>query len=105
MTSCQVVLISDYLKGVLPESLLQEIILQARRCNVPVVVDPKGSDYRKYRGATVLTPNRKEAQAASGVEIIDEASLRHAGQTLCRDLELEALVLTRSEEGLSLFYP
>jgi D-beta-D-heptose 7-phosphate kinase/D-beta-D-heptose 1-phosphate adenosyltransferase len=104
IAACQVILISDYLKGVLPESLLQEIIAQARRCNVPVVIDPKGSDYRKYRGATVLTPNRKEAQTASGIRIVDEATLRQAGQTLCGELELEALVLTRSEEGLSLFY-
>jgi D-beta-D-heptose 7-phosphate kinase/D-beta-D-heptose 1-phosphate adenosyltransferase len=68
------------------------------------VVDPKGNGYRKYRGATALTPNRKEAQAASGVNIIDEASLCRAGKQLCQDLDLAALVLTRSEEGMSLFY-
>ncbi|TLM66178.1 MAG: bifunctional D-glycero-beta-D-manno-heptose-7-phosphate kinase/D-glycero-beta-D-manno-heptose 1-phosphate adenylyltransferase HldE [Deltaproteobacteria bacterium] len=102
--TCRVILVSDYLKGVLPESLLGELIAHGRRRNIPVVIDPKGNDYRKYRGATVLTPNRKEAQAASGVPIVDEASLRQAGQTLCRDLDLESLVLTRSEEGMSLFY-
>ncbi len=104
LPSCQILLISDYLKGVLPEGLLQEIIAAARKAGVPVVVDPKGNDYRKYRGATALTPNRKEAQAASGVAISDEASLCRAGRQLCVDLELEALVLTRSEEGMSLFY-
>jgi len=104
LPTSQVLLVSDYLKGVLPEGLLQEIIVAAREVGVPVVVDPKGSDYQKYRGATALTPNRKEAQVASGVVISDKNSLCKAGQQLCRDLDLEALVLTRSEEGMSLFY-
>ena len=104
LPTCQVVLISDYLKGVLPEPLLQEVIAASRTAGVPVVVDPKGSDFRKYRGATVLTPNRKETQAASGIAIVDEASLCRAGRALRSDLELETLVLTRSEEGMSLFF-
>lgn len=102
--ACRAILVSDYLKGVLSESLLQALVALGRECNIPVVIDPKGSDYRKYRGATALTPNRKEAQAASGIAIVDAASLQQAGRTLCTDLELEALVLTRSEEGMSLFF-
>jgi D-beta-D-heptose 7-phosphate kinase/D-beta-D-heptose 1-phosphate adenosyltransferase len=98
-----VILISDYLKGVLTEGLLQRIIALGRERGVPVVVDPKGSDYRKYRGATLLTPNRKEAQTAAGIAIVDEASLNRAGRKLREELDLEALVLTRSEEGMSLF--
>uniref|UniRef100_UPI00272E9D4C D-glycero-beta-D-manno-heptose 1-phosphate adenylyltransferase n=1 Tax=Geoalkalibacter sp. TaxID=3041440 RepID=UPI00272E9D4C len=74
-----------------------------RAAGIPVVVDPKGSDYRKYLGATLLTPNRKEAQTASGIAITDEASLCRAGRALRDSLRLEALVLTRSEEGMSLF--
>jgi D-beta-D-heptose 7-phosphate kinase/D-beta-D-heptose 1-phosphate adenosyltransferase len=104
LPACQVILVSDYLKGVLPESFLQAIIAVGREAGVPVVVDPKGSDFRKYRGATVLTPNRKEAQTASGVAIVDEASLHKAGHSLCDELALETLVLTRSEEGMSLFF-
>lgn len=104
LSDCRVILVSDYLKGVLSEGLLQEIIRCGRTAGVPVVVDPKGDDYRKYRGASVLTPNRKEAQTASGVMIQDEASLCLAGRTLCESLNLDALVLTRSEEGMSLFY-
>lgn len=104
LSDCRVILVSDYLKGVLSEGLLQEIIRCGRTAGVPVVVDPKGDDYRKYRGASVLTPNRKEAQTASGVMIQDEASLCLAGRTLCESLALDALVLTRSEEGMSLFY-
>lgn len=101
---CQVILVSDYLKGVLTQRLLGEIVAVGKSIGVPVVVDPKGNDYQKYRGATLLTPNRKEAQSASGIAITDEASLSRAGRKLCADLGLEALVLTRSEEGMSLFF-
>lgn len=104
LPSCQVILVSDYLKGVLPESLLQTIIAIGREAGVPVVVDPKGENYHKYRGASVLTPNRKETQIASGVTIHDEPSLCAAGRALRAELDLDALVLTRSEEGMSLFF-
>lgn len=99
----QVILVSDYLKGVLSEGLLAQIMASGRAKGVPVVVDPKGNDYRKYRGATLLTPNRKEAQAAANIPIVDEPSLRRAGRFLRADLDLEAMVLTRSEEGMTLF--
>ncbi|WP_298272808.1 D-glycero-beta-D-manno-heptose-7-phosphate kinase [Geobacter sp.] len=98
-----VILISDYLKGVLTPALLAAIIGFARERGIPVVVDPKGSDYGKYRGATLLTPNRKEAEAASGIAIRDEESLRRAGARLLETADLTALVITRSEEGMSLF--
>ncbi len=99
----QVILLSDYLKGVLSDEVLRGIIEIGREKGVPVLVDPKGNDYRKYRGATLLTPNRKEAQVASGIEIRNEADLVEAGRTLRQSLDLDALVLTRSEEGMSLF--
>ncbi|MBE0500707.1 MAG: D-glycero-beta-D-manno-heptose-7-phosphate kinase, partial [Desulfuromonadales bacterium] len=100
----QVILVSDYLKGVLTEGGLQQIIKTGRDLAIPVVVDPKGTDYGKYRGATLLTPNRKEAQVASKTSIVDGESLTRAGRRLCDDLDLEALVLTRSEEGMNLFF-
>jgi D-beta-D-heptose 7-phosphate kinase/D-beta-D-heptose 1-phosphate adenosyltransferase len=99
----QVILVSDYLKGVLTEGLLKEIVAIGREKGIPVVIDPKGSDFRKYRGATLLTPNRKEAQTASHIAIVDEATLLQAGRSLAEALDLEALVLTRSEEGMTLF--
>ncbi len=74
-----------------------------RRLGIPVVVDPKGIDYSKYRGATILTPNRKEAEAASHIVIKDEAGLLKAGEALLRGLDLDGLLITRSEEGMSLF--
>ncbi len=104
VSATDVILVSDYLKGVLTEGLLRRIIAAGRECAVPVVIDPKGSDYRKYRGATVLTPNRKEAQIASGISIDDEQSLHLAGRTLREELDLDALLITRSEEGMTLFF-
>ncbi|MBD1401022.1 bifunctional D-glycero-beta-D-manno-heptose-7-phosphate kinase/D-glycero-beta-D-manno-heptose 1-phosphate adenylyltransferase HldE [Pelovirga terrestris] len=101
--SCQVVLVSDYLKGLLTEGFLKEIIAIGIAAEVPVVIDPKGDNYDKYQGATLLTPNRKEAQIASGIVITDEQSLLRAGRLLLTNLQLDALVLTRSEEGMSLF--
>ncbi len=99
-----VILISDYLKGVLTEGLLQQIIQIGKEQGLPVVIDPKGTDYRKYRGATLLTPNRKETEAASRVPIEDLDSLRLAGRSLLQELQLETLVVTRSEEGISIFF-
>ncbi|SHI56663.1 D-alpha,beta-D-heptose 7-phosphate 1-kinase [Malonomonas rubra DSM 5091] len=97
------VLLSDYLKGVLAPELLQQIIELCRKQNIPVIVDPKGTDFSRYRGATLLTPNRREAEVATGVVIRDQASLLQAGEKLLNEQQLDALVLTRSEEGMSLF--
>jgi len=99
-----VILISDYLKGVLTEGLLQAVIAIGKSQGIPVVIDPKGDDYRKYRGATLLTPNRKETEVASRVTISDLDSLRRAGRALLESLDLETLMVTRSEEGISIFF-
>ena len=104
MGQCSVVLISDYNKGLLTEKLLDGMIRLARRENIPVFVDPKGPDFGKYRGATLLTPNRKEALKAARLEDLTDANLRLAGRKLVETLDLEALVLTRSEEGMTLFF-
>jgi len=97
------ILISDYAKGVLTPKTLEGIISIARKMKVPLVVDPKGMDYGKYRGASILTPNRKEAEIAAGISIVDEQSLNAAARTLLDDVDLEALLITRSEQGMSLF--
>ncbi len=97
------VVLSDYAKGVLSPELLQQIIAACRKRQVPVIVDPKGSDFSRYRGASLLTPNRREAEAATGTEICDLQTLLHAGNRLLQELELDALIVTRSEEGMSLF--
>lgn len=100
----QLVLLSDYNKGVLTARLTQEVIHLAREWGVPVLVDPKGNDYTKYRGATLLTPNKKEAAQAAGLPICDEDSLRKAGEALRRMLDLPWLMITLGDQGLALFH-
>jgi D-beta-D-heptose 7-phosphate kinase/D-beta-D-heptose 1-phosphate adenosyltransferase len=100
-----VILVSDYLKGVLTPRVLQAIRATGRRLGIPVVVDPKGDDYSRYRGCTILTPNRREAEVAARISIRDLPSLRQAAEALLGALDLEALLITRSEEGMSLFSP
>jgi D-beta-D-heptose 7-phosphate kinase/D-beta-D-heptose 1-phosphate adenosyltransferase len=103
LADCDVIFLSDYQKGVLTGRVLQELFEACRKAGVPVLVDPKGNDYSKYRGATLLTPNLKEASQATGIEIVDEKSLLSAGRKLMGGLGLEALVLTRSEQGMTVF--
>jgi D-beta-D-heptose 7-phosphate kinase/D-beta-D-heptose 1-phosphate adenosyltransferase len=97
------ILVSDYAKGVLTSRVLAEIIGIAKTLEIPVLVDPKGNDFAKYGGATILTPNRREAEIAAGIEICDEASLCRAARALLDGVDLAALLITRSEEGMSLF--
>lgn len=103
LSQVQVVLLSDYLKGVLTDSLTKDLISLCHTAGIPVLVDPKGKDYSKYSGATLLTPNRNEAAVASGVEIHAGEDVSRAGWKLLKELNLGALVLTRSEEGMSVF--
>ncbi|HUL56625.1 MAG TPA: D-glycero-beta-D-manno-heptose-7-phosphate kinase [Usitatibacter sp.] len=94
------VVLSDYGKGGLEH--VQKMIARARSRGKPVLVDPKGEDYSRYRGATLLTPNRSEFREVAG-RWSDEADLARRAQKLRIDLDLEALIVTRSEEGMSLF--
>jgi rfaE bifunctional protein kinase chain/domain len=95
-----VVILSDYGKGALGQVTL--MIEQARAQKKMILVDPKGDDYAKYRGATVLTPNRSELRQVVG-KWTSEEDLTKRAQDLRKSLNLEALLLTRSEEGMSLF--
>lgn len=94
------VILSDYGKGVLNE--VAQMIATARALGKPVLIDPKGSDYQKYCGATLLTPNRAELKEAAG-GWSSEAELTAKAQTLREQLGLDALLVTRSEEGMSLY--
>jgi rfaE bifunctional protein kinase chain/domain len=94
------VVLSDYGKGTLAH--VQPMIQAARGLGKPVLVDPKGSEYERYRGATLLTPNRSEFREVAG-RWKDEADLERRAQRLRAELDLEALIVTRSEEGMSLF--
>lgn len=93
------VVLSDYGKGTLTD--VADLIAAAQLFGKPVLVDPKGSDYARYRGATLLTPNVPELEAVVGV-CGDEASLVAKAENLRAELQLDALLVTRSEKGMSL---
>lgn len=95
-----VVIFSDYGKGGLTH--IEEMMALAKAAGKPVLVDPKGDDYARYRGATLITPNRAEMAQVVG-RWRDDADLEHRAQRLREELGLSALLVTRSEEGMSLF--
>ncbi|MCW9023535.1 MAG: bifunctional D-glycero-beta-D-manno-heptose-7-phosphate kinase/D-glycero-beta-D-manno-heptose 1-phosphate adenylyltransferase HldE [Gammaproteobacteria bacterium] len=99
LTDVGAVVLSDYGKGTLEQ--VQAFIQRACEANVPVLVDPKGTDFKRYKGATLLTPNMSEFEAVVGachgdVEIVEKA------EALRAELELDALLITRSEKGMTL---
>jgi rfaE bifunctional protein kinase chain/domain len=98
----QACVLSDYAKGVLTDHLLQALIALCHEANIPVIVDPKGLHYSRYRGATVVTPNTAEAHLA-----VDNASGQMNIEEVARRLQSEigesALLITRGPQGMSLF--
>jgi D-beta-D-heptose 7-phosphate kinase/D-beta-D-heptose 1-phosphate adenosyltransferase len=96
------VVLSDYAKGVLTERVIRAIIEKAQRLGKPVIVDPKGHDYRLYRGATLITPNRKELAAAVHRPVATEAEVASAAAELARMVGSEAVLVKRSEQGMTL---
>jgi len=100
MQHADVVILSDYGKGGLAH--IAQMIAWARAAGKPVLVDPKGADYERYRGATLLTPNRSEFRDVAG-SWANDAELNRKAEQLRVALGLEALLVTRSEEGMSLY--
>jgi D-beta-D-heptose 7-phosphate kinase/D-beta-D-heptose 1-phosphate adenosyltransferase len=99
----EAIILSDYEKGAVSEPLCRFLIAEARRRAIPVLVDPKGRDFRKYARATTLTPNRREFEAAVGVDESVEPAFRDAGRRLRDELGLDFLLVTQGERGISLF--
>lgn len=99
VAGCGAVILSDYAKGALRQA--EELVAGARAAGVPVFIDPKGRDFQRYRGADVLTPNQGEFEAVVGECVGDEELVERAAN-LCRELELGAVLITRSERGMTL---
>ena len=99
LADANAVVMSDYGKGSLTE--VAAMIAECRKAGVPVFVDPKGNDFAKYRGATLITPNQGEFDAAAGQSPTDDELLTN-GRQLMHDLDLAALLVTRSEKGMLL---
>jgi D-beta-D-heptose 7-phosphate kinase/D-beta-D-heptose 1-phosphate adenosyltransferase len=99
---CGAVVLSDYAKGVLTPRVIRAIIDRARELGKPVVVDPKSHDYSVYRGATLITPNRQELGTAVHRPVATEAEIAKAAAELARLVESDAVLVTRSEQGMTL---
>lgn len=97
------VILSDYGKGCLSAQVLQTVIAGAKQCGIPVLVDPKGNDYSKYRGADIVTPNRKElSEATHNAATENDSDIVEAAQRLITQSGIAAVVATRSQDGMSI---
>jgi rfaE bifunctional protein kinase chain/domain len=97
------IVISDYAKGMLTESVLDGMRQIAAKRRLPVVVDPKNPQFSVYRNFTIMTPNSTEAALGAGFKIKDELTLVEAGRKLRTSLNMEAVLITRGAHGMSLF--
>jgi len=97
------VLLSDYAKGLLTAPLLAGLLSDASAQSKPVIVDPKGRDFSKYKGATLVTPNRREAAEAANIDTASQQVVEAAGRKLLDQLGLKALLITEGENGMTLF--
>jgi len=100
LPAAEIVVVSDYGKGTLTERVLHALIESGRRQGKRVLVDPKGKEFSRYRGASILTPNRLEAEQVTRFSLEDDASLGKAGEKLVRDLDLEAAIITLGARGI-----
>lgn len=105
VANCDVVVVSDYDKGVVSDAVTGAVFAQARALGRHVIVDPKGGDFGRYRGATILTPNRHELGMATRMAVDSDADIEAAGRALLKELDLAAVLVTRSQEGMSLVTP
>lgn len=97
------IVLSDYAKGALSERVITDTIVAAKELKIPVIVDPKGRDYSKYRGAMLLTPNRKEAIEACKLDDGDPDAIEAAGRQLVAEIGVGAVLITKGEDGMTLF--
>jgi len=97
-----VMVLSDYAKGLLTDEVVRECIDLARSRHLPVVVDPKSKNLRRYAGATVITPNSKEVMDATGIDPADDALAETAGAAIMRSADVQAVLLTRAQRGMTL---
>ena len=99
----EVILLSDYGKGILTKKLTQSLINIAKKHDKKVLIDPKGIDYLKYKGAYLLTPNKKEASIATKINIVDDTSLADAVLKLKSICDLDVSLITLSEHGIAIY--
>lgn len=103
MSRLDAIVVSDYNKGLLTPGLLGRVLPEAARRGIVVCLDPKMRSFAHYQPVTVITPNNQEAAEAAGVSIEDTGSLVEAGQTILGAIKCQAVLVTRGEEGMTLF--
>ncbi|HUF05030.1 MAG TPA: D-glycero-beta-D-manno-heptose-7-phosphate kinase [Aridibacter sp.] len=103
LDSNDAVIISDYAKGVVTAEICTRLITKSNEKQIPVFVDPKGANYEKYRNASLLTPNEREALEASAFLGLEGVEVEDAGEQLRSSLGLPALIVTRGERGITIF--
>ncbi len=102
LADCHVLVLSDYGKGVLTGKVVRALIDMANKAGKPVIVDPKGTDYSVYSGATLITPNRKELNEATRLPVGSDAEIKAAAEQLMDHCNISGVLATRSQEGMSL---
>ena len=103
ISNYDIVLVSDYNKGLLSNTLLENIFEICCNAGVKTIVDPKGSDFSKYKGVNIIKPNKKEAIIASGIMITDEESLLVACKKIQEITGCDSVIITMSEDGIAMF--
>ncbi len=98
-----IVIVSDYGKGSVTGTLISQIVQICKKYGKPVLADPKGLDFRKYAGVTLITPNKKEASLASNIDIVDDRSMREAASAIMEKTETNKLLITCGKDGMALF--
>ena len=103
LNKIEIIIISDYAKGLLSNDLVARLITTARNNNKLVLVDPKGKNFSKYKNATIITPNRAEISEAYQTESFEKEVLKQISTKIIAELNLDALLITQGEFGMSLF--
>ena len=101
MDGVRVVILSDYGKGVLTPDVIETVMRTAHKANIAVLVDPKGNDATRYRGADIMTPNRSELSDMTGLPADTDQQVATAALALMKDAQVRTVVATRSEQGMS----
>jgi len=103
MADADLILVSDYNKGLITKALMTKLIAAAQKYKKLLIVDPKGRDFKKYAGASLITPNKKETARAAGIEIVDESSLVEAARRLIKKTDINKILVTCGKEGMAYF--
>lgn len=102
LNNCNALVIADYAKGVLTPEITKQLIRLAKKAKIPIIVDPQGADYKPYKGADIITPNRKELSLATGMPANTDKQINTAARKLISENNIKSILATRSGDGMTL---